>query len=95
MLAAVAALATFAAVLAADDSKDAKKPKGLQIGVKKRVDPDKCTIKSRKGDSLQMHYTVSAASCLEFTAYFYYLLTLIIWSIAFIVLMLHLLSFVF
>jgi FK506-binding protein 2 len=66
LLAAVAALATFAAVLAADDSKDAKKPKGLQIGVKKRVDPDKCTIKSRKGDSLQMHYTGKLEDGTEF-----------------------------
>ena len=31
----------------------------LQIGVKKRVDPELCKIKSRKGDSLSMHYTVS------------------------------------
>lgn len=30
----------------------------LQIGVKKRV--DNCPIKSRKGDVLHMHYTVSA-----------------------------------
>lgn len=30
----------------------------LQIGVKKRV--DNCAVKSRKGDVLHMHYTVSA-----------------------------------
>lgn len=30
----------------------------LQIGVKKRV--ENCPIKSRKGDVLHMHYTVSA-----------------------------------
>lgn len=35
---------------------DDKKQK-LQIGVKKRVDPDQCKIKSRKGDVLSMHYT--------------------------------------
>lgn len=52
----------FAAVvigvaLAAGDSKDKKK--GLQIGVKKRVDPEDCKVKSKKGDTLHMHYTVS------------------------------------
>ena len=30
----------------------------LQIGVKKRIPADECTIKSRKGDKLSMHYTV-------------------------------------
>ena len=50
-------VAVLAAMVSADD-KDEKKKK-LQIGVKKRVDPDKCTIKSRKGDVLKMHYTVS------------------------------------
>ena len=30
----------------------------LQIGVKKRV--ENCEVKSKKGDRLQMHYTVSA-----------------------------------
>lgn len=34
-----------------------EKKKKLQIGVKKRV--DNCTVKSRKGDTLHMHYTVS------------------------------------
>lgn len=52
----------FAAVvigvaLAAGDSKDKKK--GLQIGIKKRVDPENCKVKSKKGDTLHMHYTVS------------------------------------
>lgn len=52
----------FAAVvigmaLAAGDSKDKKK--GLQIGIKKRVDPADCKVKSKKGDVLHMHYTVS------------------------------------
>lgn len=32
--------------------------KKLQIGVKKRVSPEDCKIKSRKGDKLSMHYTV-------------------------------------
>lgn len=32
-------------------------PKKLQIGVKKR--PSECPIKSKKGDLLHMHYTVS------------------------------------
>merc|ERR1712004_293209 len=36
-----------------------KKSKKLQIGVKKRVDPELCKIKSRKGDVLSMHYTGS------------------------------------
>jgi hypothetical protein len=36
------------------------KKKKLQIGVKKRV--DNCKTKSRKGDTLHMHYTVSVAT---------------------------------
>ncbi|KAL5008900.1 hypothetical protein ScPMuIL_014481 [Solemya velum] len=40
-----------------DDKTDEKKAKKLQIGIKKRVDADKCKIKSRKGDTLNMHYT--------------------------------------
>ncbi|KAJ3055544.1 Peptidyl-prolyl cis-trans isomerase fpr2 [Rhizophlyctis rosea] len=32
-------------------------PKGLQIGIKKRVPADECTQKSRAGDLLSMHYT--------------------------------------
>lgn len=43
---------------ATGDKKDAKK-KGLQIGIKKRVDPEDCKVKSKKGDSLHMHYTVT------------------------------------
>lgn len=50
-------VAVFAAMVSCDDKEEKKKK--LQIGVKKRVDPDKCTIKSRKGDVLKMHYTVS------------------------------------
>ena len=44
--------------LSAASDDDGKKKK-LQIGVKKRVDAELCKIKSRKGDSLSMHYTVS------------------------------------
>jgi FKBP-type peptidyl-prolyl cis-trans isomerase len=66
LLSALATLAAFTAVLAADESKEGKKPKGLQIGVKKRVDPDKCLIKSRKGDSLHMHYTGKLEDGTEF-----------------------------
>jgi FK506-binding protein 2 len=65
LLAIVAGLCAISMVVAGDDSKDAKK-KGLQIGVKKRVDADKCLIKSRKGDSLQMHYTGKLEDGTEF-----------------------------
>ena len=45
----------------ADDEEPKKKEKKpvtkLQIGVKKRVED--CKVRSKKGDSLQMHYTVS------------------------------------
>ena len=44
-----------AIVAASEGEKDKKK---LQIGVKKRVDPEKCKIKSKKGDTLHMHYSV-------------------------------------
>jgi len=52
-------MALVAIVTAVEPEKDGKKSKGLQIGVKKRVDPDKCPVKSKKGDTLHMHYTVS------------------------------------
>ncbi|XP_064602290.1 peptidyl-prolyl cis-trans isomerase FKBP2-like [Liolophura sinensis] len=48
----------------ADDSKDDKKVKKLQIGVKKRVSD--CKIKSRKGDTLNMHYTGKLEDGTEF-----------------------------
>lgn len=32
--------------------------KKLQIGVKKRIPAEDCKMKSRKGDRLEMHYTV-------------------------------------
>ena len=45
----------------ADDEEPKKKEKKpvtkLQIGVKKRVED--CKVRSKKGDSLQMHYTVN------------------------------------
>jgi len=63
-LAAVAAV-VVAVVIATEEAKDAKK-KGLQIGIKKRVDPEQCTIKSKKGDSLQMHYTGKLEDGTEF-----------------------------
>lgn len=40
-----------------DDEKNSSAKKKLQIGVKKRV--DNCTVKSKKGDFLHMHYAVS------------------------------------
>lgn len=47
----LACLVLLAAVCCAD------KKNGLQIGVKKR--PETCDIRSKKGDKLSMHYTVS------------------------------------
>jgi FK506-binding protein 2 len=52
----VSVLLALSAICAATDSTDKKKK--LQIGVKKRIDPENCPIKSRKGDTLHMHYTV-------------------------------------
>lgn len=62
----VASLSMILLVTAGDDAKDAKKSKGLQIGVKKRIDPENCPIKSRKGDSLHMHYTGKLEDGTEF-----------------------------
>ena len=51
----------------ADDEEPKKKEKKpvtkLQIGVKKRVED--CKVRSKKGDSLQMHYTVSISRIAE------------------------------
>ena len=47
----------------AEEEKKKDKIKKLQIGVKKRV--DNCTVKSRRGDLLHMHYTVSYIICLS------------------------------
>ena len=53
----VLVLVTVLYQVKAEEEKAEKKK--LQIGVKKRVDPEQCKIKSRKGDTLNMHYTVS------------------------------------
>jgi len=57
--------ATIAAMTIAQAAEEGKK-KGLQIGVKKRVDPEQCKMKSKKGDSLQMHYTGKLEDGTEF-----------------------------
>jgi len=57
------ALATFACpAFGGGESKVTK----LQIGVKKRIPADECTIKSRKGDKLRMHYTGTLEDGTEF-----------------------------
>ena len=38
-----------------EETKPKREIKKLQIGIKKRV--ENCEVKSKKGDSLQMHYT--------------------------------------
>ena len=56
---AVSLLVLVSASLADEETpkKKEKKPvTKLQIGVKKRVED--CTVRTKKGDSLQMHYTV-------------------------------------
>lgn len=40
-----------------------EKKKKLQIGIKKRIDPSECKMKSRKNDVLSMHYTVRLFLC--------------------------------
>jgi len=65
LLGCLVTLVVVLSVSCADDGKDAKK-KGLQIGVKKRIDPEQCKIKSKKGDSLQMHYTGKLEDGTEF-----------------------------
>lgn len=47
----------FAAVVSQCEAADKKSTNKLQIGVKKRVKD--CKVRSKKGDSLHMHYTVS------------------------------------
>ncbi|CAH1791001.1 unnamed protein product [Owenia fusiformis] len=60
----------FAAVVISchgdEEKKEKKKVDKLQIGVKKRVDPADCNIKSRKGDKLHMHYTGTLEDGTEF-----------------------------
>ena len=46
----------MAAMVSSSSAADPKQK--LQIGIKKRVAAEDCPIKSRKGDRLQMHYTV-------------------------------------
>jgi len=62
----VVTLVCVAALAATADDATAVKKKGLQIGVKKRVDPDQCKIKSKRGDRLQMHYTGTLEDGTEF-----------------------------
>lgn len=62
----IVSLALFTIVTAVEPEKEGKKSKGLQIGVKKRVDPDKCPVKSKKGDTLHMHYTGTLQDGTEF-----------------------------
>jgi FK506-binding protein 2 len=54
----------FLVILAAEA--ESGKDKKLQIGVKKRVSAEKCKIKSRKGDVLHMHYTVTLIKLFHF-----------------------------
>ena len=51
--------AVIVLVLVCSTVSDEVKKQKLQIGVKHRVDPEQCKIKSKKGDTLHMHYTVS------------------------------------
>lgn len=44
----------------------AAKGSGLRIGVKKRIPESECKMKSRKGDSLSMHYTGTLEDGTEF-----------------------------
>ncbi|GAB1601500.1 peptidyl-prolyl cis-trans isomerase FKBP2-like [Argonauta hians] len=50
----------------AADKKEDKKVKKLQIGIKKRVDPDQCKVKTKKGDVLKMHYSGKLEDGTEF-----------------------------
>ena len=61
-------LVTVSYQVKAEEEKTEKKKK-LQIGVKKRVDPEQCKIKSRKGDTLNMHYTVSVETYKSYYMY--------------------------
>lgn len=48
-------IALFCAVAAASSDASGK----LKIGIKKRI--ENCTVKTRKGDLVHMHYTVSSS----------------------------------
>lgn len=54
----LAACMLFLVVLSLAEGKDENKNQRLQIGVKRRANADSCLKKSRKGDTLHMHYTV-------------------------------------
>ncbi|ESN99916.1 hypothetical protein HELRODRAFT_176211 [Helobdella robusta] len=58
---AVTFLVAFILIVTASESR-----KGLQIGVKRRASPESCTMKSRKGDVLHMHYTGTLEDGTEF-----------------------------
>ncbi|XP_045586136.1 peptidyl-prolyl cis-trans isomerase FKBP2 isoform X2 [Procambarus clarkii] len=60
----VLALAAFSVLCAGEEEKKKEKVKKLQIGVKKRV--DNCTLKSRRGDLLHMHYSGKLEDGTEF-----------------------------
>ena len=64
ILFAVVLLTLAAFATAEDDEKPKKKVTKLQIGVKKRV--ENCEMRSKKGDSLQMHYTGTLEDGTEF-----------------------------
>ena len=53
--ASIAVITMLVCMVHCEDDED-KKPKKLQIGIKKRVDG--CSMKSRKGDTLHMQYRV-------------------------------------
>jgi FKBP-type peptidyl-prolyl cis-trans isomerase len=57
-------LVYLAAHSLADETQESTKPKKLQIGVKKRV--ENCTVKSKKGDILHMHYAGKLEDGTEF-----------------------------
>ena len=62
LLLAVALMSLLTEVVHGDEKKK------LQIGIKKRV--DNCPIKSRKGDVLNMHYTVGVQCIIHFSITF-------------------------
>ena len=64
LFATLAVLDLMAGFAAANDDNKKAKTKKLQIGVKKRV--ENCTKRSRRGDSLQMHYTGTLEDGTEF-----------------------------
>ncbi|KAK8722454.1 hypothetical protein OTU49_012221, partial [Cherax quadricarinatus] len=60
----VLVLVVWSALCAGEEEKKKEKVKKLQIGVKKRV--DNCTLKSRRGDLLHMHYAGKLEDGTEF-----------------------------